>query len=191
LSPALSLEDLVGTGTVSEEGAETLREIGRSGQSFIVYSLPRGAGKSTLVEAILAHRRLPRYDFLGTQEEVRTLSAGPERGYLVVAEMGHRGRPGYLAGEEVERAFRLAREGFSLATSLHADDLDGALDVLARHGITASAAAAVHYFVKVQPLGDPGDASTRRVVETIDEVKPDGDGLVVKSLYRDGSGQGG
>ncbi len=63
--------------------------------SFLVYARPRNAGKTTLARAIVAAAptSLPRLDFLGTQQEVDALSTEPARGYVQVAEIGHRGRP--------------------------------------------------------------------------------------------------
>ena len=174
----LRLSDLVANGTVAEAGADVLRDIGRTGQSFIVHSLPRNAGKSTVTEAILAEAPpgTPRHEFLGTEAEHDALRAPPASGYLVVAEMGHRGRPGYLAEEEIVRAFDLVRHGYALATSLHADTVDEACEVLARNGISAEdIAAGVRFLVKVQPLGDPFAPDTRRIVEAVDEVTGVGD----------------
>ena len=171
----LTIQNLVENGTVSAEGGELLREIGREVDSFIVYSLPRNAGKSTVTEAILAEAPdgTTRHDFLGTEEELERLRAGAAEptGYLVVAEMGHRGRPGYLAEEEIVRAFALVRHGYPLATSLHADTVDELAAVLAANGVSAAdVAAGVRHLVKVQPLGDPFAPDTRRIVEAIHEV---------------------
>ncbi len=129
----ITLDEMVESGSVSAEGAELLRSIGRAGESFLVYALPRNAGKTTLARAILAEvpASVERHDFLGTQEETASLSVQSEGlGYLVVAEIGHRGRPGYLAGDEVVRLFGLVRQGYALASSLHADSVDQVFDVL-------------------------------------------------------------
>lgn len=168
----LTLDDLVDNETVTAGGADLLRAIAAGVQPFIVYSLPRNAGKSTVTEAILAAAPsgTPRHDFLGTESERHELQAAPATGYLVVAEMGHRGRPGYLAEDEIVRAFALVDHGYPLATSLHADDLAGAFGVLTGNGVAMSSVAQVRWFVKVQPLGDPFDAATRRVVEHVHEV---------------------
>jgi type IV secretory pathway ATPase VirB11/archaellum biosynthesis ATPase len=176
----LRLDDLVANGTITAAGADVLRGIGAGAHAFLVYSLPRNAGKSTVTEAILdeAPAHVARHDFLGTEEEAADLGARRPDGYLVVAEMGHRGRPGYLAGEEIHRAFALVAAGYPLASSLHADDVDGLVQVLADHGIDAPTIAdGVRFLVKVQPLGDPFAPDTRRVVEHVDEVTGvDGDG---------------
>ena len=167
----MTLDDLVANDTVPAAGAEVLRSIGAAGASFLVHSLPRNAGKSTVMEAVLGASTTSRRDFLGTADEVEALSAGEVEGYVVVAEMGHRGRPGYLAGEEIERAFDLAVLGFSLASSLHADTVDQVVEVFAANGVAASTlAAAVRYLIKVQPLGDPFDPATRRIIERVHRI---------------------
>ncbi len=169
----LTLDDMAANGTISDKGAEVLRGIGSTGRSFLVYAGPRNAGKTTLTNAILAAAppSLPRAEFDGTEAEVESLSAAATRGYLLVGEIGHRGRRGYLGGDEVIRLFQLLGDGYSLASSLHAESVDEVFDVLQRNGIApATAAAAVDYFVKVRALGDPDDPATQRVVEQIDEI---------------------
>ncbi|MET9023438.1 hypothetical protein ABZV93_26045 [Actinopolymorpha sp. NPDC004070] len=177
---------MVANGSVTDEGADLLRRIAASGESFLVYALPRNAGKSTLTNAILAEvaADVPRHEFLGTPEEVAELSTDPHRGYLVVGEIGHRGRPGYLAGDEVERTFELVAAGYRLASSLHADSVEEVFEVLARNGIPADAAAGIRYLVKVRGLGNLDDPSTRRVVEHVNEVTGVGaDGPEYSLLY--------
>jgi hypothetical protein len=168
----LSLEDLVANGTVTAEGADVLREIGAGGASFLVYSLPRNAGKSTVTEAILATApsSMARHDFLGTPEEAATLLGREPDGWLAVAEMGHRGRPGYLAEDEIVRAFDVVDHGYPLASSLHADTVDQVYEVLGGNGVDAArVAGAVRFLVKVQPLGDPFAPDCERIVEHVHE----------------------
>lgn len=173
----ISLPDMVASGSVSPGGADLLRGIGASGRSFLVYALPRNAGKSTLTQAILAEApgHLPRHEFYGTDDEATALLGSPARGYVVVNEIGHHGRPGYLAGEEeVGRVFDLVAAGYSLASSLHADSVDEVFEVLARNGVTRQATARIPYFVKVRVFGDPSSSTTPRAVEQIHEITPDG-----------------
>ena len=185
----LTLHDMVANETISDDGADVLRGVGAAGRPFLVYAGPRNAGKTTLVQAILAEAPadLPRQDFFGTDAEVTSLSAAPRRGYLVVGEIGHRGGPGYLAGEEAIRLFQLLANGYSVASSLHAESVDEVFDVLARNGVASDAAAAtVHYLIKIRALGDPGDPATRRVVEQIHEVAPLDGGEHTRSLLYKG-----
>lgn len=183
----LTLDDMVANGTISDKGADVLRDIGSAGRSFLVYAGPRNAGKTTLTNAILAEAPagLPREEFYGTDAEVESLSTVPTRGYLLVGEIGHRGRPGYLRGEEVTRLFQLLGDGYILASSLHAESVDEVFDVLRRNGVAPSAAAAaVDYFIKVRALGDPEDPATQRVVEQIDEITSPDSGATHSPLYQ-------
>ncbi len=185
----LTLHDMVLNQTISDKGAGVLRGLGAAGRPFLVYAGPRNAGKTTLVQAILAEAPadLPRQDFFGTDDEVTSLSAAPTRGYLVVGEIGHRGRPGYLAGAEVTRLFRLLADGYSVASSLHAESVDEVFDVLRQNAVpSAVAAAAVPYLIKVRALGNPDDPSTRRVVEQIHEIAPVEGGEYTLSLVYQG-----
>lgn len=168
----ITLGDMLTLQSVTQEGAELLRGIAAARHSFLVYAPPRNAGKSTLVQAILAEAPagVPQRTFLGTSHEVDVLSAEPQRGYVLVAEIGHRGVPGYLAGEEVPRVFELVARGWALASSLHAGSVDEVFDVLQRNGVDPATAACVRYLAKVRPLGDPNDPGTRRVVEQVHEV---------------------
>ena len=153
----ITLDQMVERHSVSTEGAALLRSIGAQGESFLVYSLPRNARKSTLAEAILAEApsELGRHDFIGTEAEVAALVSQPADGYVVVAEIGHRRRPGYLADEEVARTFSLIGHGYALASSLHAHTVDQLCEVLALNGVSANTASAVRDLIKIQPLGDP------------------------------------
>jgi type IV secretory pathway ATPase VirB11/archaellum biosynthesis ATPase len=173
-----TLSDLVANNTISATGADVLVAIAASGRSFLVHALPQNAGKSTLTDAILAEvpDTAPRHEFYGTEEEAAALAASPTRGYLLVAEMGHRGRPGYIANEEIVRVFDLVHGGYALASSLHADSVEEVFDVLRRNGVPTSAAVAIPYLIKVRVLGNPRDSSAQRVVESIHEVTPSADG---------------
>jgi type IV secretory pathway ATPase VirB11/archaellum biosynthesis ATPase len=183
----ITLSDMVASGSISEEGAELLRGIAAAGQSFLIYARPRNAGKTTLATAILAEAppSRPQREFLGTQQEVAVLSAESNRGYLVVAEIGHRGKRGYLAGEEVGHLFELVANGWSVASSLHADTAEEVFEVLGDNGIDLTAASQVRYLIKVNPLGDPFEPRTLRIVEAIHAVAPgDGKPPTTSLLYR-------
>jgi hypothetical protein len=190
----LTLEDMVENGSVSGEGADVIRAIAQSGRSFLVHALPQNAGKTTMVQAILAAAdpSVPRSEFFGSEHEAVALSQAAERGYLLVAEIGHHGQPGYLAGDEVPRVFELVADGYSLASSLHADSVTEALDVLAANGVPPAVAASVPYLIKVRMLRNPANTHTRRVVDAIFEITPAGNGEPAATLlYRwDGHTEG-
>jgi hypothetical protein len=172
------LGDLVANGSLEPAGADLLRAIGAGGHSFLVHALPRNAGKTTVTEAILAEAPSTsvRHDFLGSEAETEALLARPSGGeYLAVAEMGHRGRPGYLAGEEIVRAFDLAAHGYTLVSSLHADTVEQVVETFRSNGVDAATIAAnVRYLVQVRVLGDdPFASDVRRRVERVHELAVD------------------
>jgi len=178
---------MVANQSISDDGAVLLRAIAATGRSFLVHARPRNAGKTTLVQAIVAEAPAsqPRQDFYGTEREAVALSAARTRGYLLVGEIGHRGRPGYLAGAEVARLFHLLADGYSVASSLHADSVDEVFDVLQDNGVDpATAAAAVPYLIKIRVLGDPDSQSAARVVEHIHEITSGDDGPASSLLYQ-------
>ena len=168
----MNLDDLITNQSISPDGADVLRIIARRQQSFLVHALPRQAGKTTVVQAILAEvpPNVARHEFYGTKQEIANLSAAPMPGYLVVAEIGHRGRPGYLAGDEVPPVFDLLSSGYSLASSLHADTVEQVFDVLAANGVPPAVAASVPYLIKVGMLKNDAGTHVRRVVDEIHEI---------------------
>lgn len=183
----MNLDDMIGNQSISASGADVLRMIARSQRSFLVHALPRNAGKSTTMQAILAESppEVRRDVFYGTEEEMATLSAAPTPGYLLVAEIGHRGQPGYLAGEEVPRVFELVHRGYSLVSSLHADTVEQVFDVLDTNGVPGELAATVPYLIKVRMITDDAGTHVRRVVDEIHEITDYRDGRPSATLlYR-------
>ena len=130
----LSLFDLLRAETVSLElAAFLMAEIGR-GSSFLVGARPGGAGKTTVMAALLnvvapGCRLLP-----ATDEVVRRLQKRPpsEPTCVICHEIGAGPYFAYLWGEGLRRYCSLADLGLQLATNLHADDLGEAEDQICR-----------------------------------------------------------
>lgn len=158
--------------TISPGGADILRTIADTRQSFLVHALPQHAGKTTTVQAILAEvpPTVPRQEFFGTEQEFATLATAATHGYLLVAEIGHHGRPGYLAGPEVPPVFDLLSHGYALASSLHADTVDQVYEVLAANGVPKTVAARVPYLIKVRMLRNEAGTQVRRIVDEIHQI---------------------
>jgi len=124
----LSIVDLLDAGTISAElAAYFLATIGR-GASFMVGALPGGAGKTTVMGALL--NLVPEDVELVPADGMPAIRRGlqqptPRRCYIC-----HEISPGdyyaYLWGEPLREYFRLARSGHMLATNLHADTLEQA-----------------------------------------------------------------
>jgi len=183
----ITLADMVDNGSLSNDGAELLAGIGASGRSFLVYALPRNAGKSTLVRAILAEAppHIARRPFYGSKDEAVGLAALEPDGYLVVAEIGHVAMRGYLWQDEVRRLFDLVDRGYAVASSLHADSVEEVFTVLEHNGVPERLASRVDFLVKVRALGPTNDPRTRRVVESVHRIERDPDERVRGDLlYR-------
>src|SRR5437667_12573528 len=110
---------------MSPDIAQALRGVARGRQSFVVLAVPRLAGKSTVLRAILAER--PNAAAVMTLaedgENVDELLKKSAGGYIVIPEITQSAAmPGYISGAEVRRIFRAAKEGVSLAATLHAED---------------------------------------------------------------------
>ena len=96
----LSLDDLVRNGTMSPEIAATLATAGAERRSFLCVAIPRQAGKSTVMRAILVEAPA------GTPMHTLSSEAGPglgipaaaDNGYLIVAEVSPAGFYEYLWG---------------------------------------------------------------------------------------------
>lgn len=169
----LSLDDLVGNGTMPGEVAAMLREAARSRRSFLVVAVPRLAGKSTVKAAILAER--PRGTPLRTVgidgDDIDRLLADARGGYIDIPEIAEGPwAPGYIRGGPVRRIFDAVGSDLALAAALHAPDPDSAFDLLCgSEGVKASDAAKISLIVYLRSFGD-WRAPTRRIVEAVHAV---------------------
>src|SRR5437899_7222771 len=84
----LRLDDLVANRTMSRDIAKMLREIARGRRSFIVLAVPRLAGKTTVLRAILAERPASTpVVTLAEDGEIDQLVSKSAGGYLVIPEI--------------------------------------------------------------------------------------------------------
>ncbi|MGH2377765.1 MAG: hypothetical protein ACRDGT_04755 [Candidatus Limnocylindria bacterium] len=169
----LDLADLVANRTMSAQMAETLRDTARHHHSFVVTAIPRLAGKTTVLAAMLAEREdgVPARVTTGSAEELRTLAGSDERGYLVIPEISDAPVPGYLWGAPVRRVFTALAGGFSLATALHSSGVEETFEIVCRgNGVTDEQAARIALVVYIRSLGRDWRAPTGRRVASVDEV---------------------
>jgi len=124
----LSIVDLIDAGTVDQDLAAFLLWRVASGSSFVIGARPGGAGKTTVMGALL--NLLPlgvkvsaTVDGLVVQ---RALDQTETRQCLVCHEIGRGSWYAYLWGNDVARLFQLPAAGHILATNLHADTLSEA-----------------------------------------------------------------
>lgn len=124
----LSIVDLLEAGTLTRDlAAYALAAIG-AGASFMVGAQPGGAGKTTVMGALL--NLVPRDTKLVTAENEAVVEQGiiersPRRCY-VCHEIGAGFYHAYLWGKALRHYFKLPVAGHMLATNLHADTFEQA-----------------------------------------------------------------
>ena len=124
----LSIVDLLEAGTVTPDlAAYALAAIG-GGASFLVGAVPGGAGKTTVMGALLNF--VPPDVALRPADGMGTIQHGLEgphpRGCYVCHEIGSGPYYAYLWDAELRAYFELPAAGHMLATNLHADTYEQA-----------------------------------------------------------------
>jgi type IV secretory pathway ATPase VirB11/archaellum biosynthesis ATPase len=172
---------------MSPDIAETLREIARGRRSFIVVAVPRLAGKSTVLRAILAERPAasPVVTLAEDGDAVDQLIEKSAGGYLVIPEITKSAAmPGYIWGADVRRIFKAAGEGVSLAATLHAEGPDDAFAQICQGcGVPDAEAAKIKYAVHLRSIGR-WEEPTRRVVQSVHAIDGIRDGKPKAKLLR-------
>jgi hypothetical protein len=166
----LRLDDLVANRTMSAEIAATLRDTAKSHRSLLVLAIPRLAGKSTVLEAILAERprSAPVRTLARDGDDPDELVAASANGYVVIPEITQSSAmPGYVWGEPVRRIFASVGGRIALAATLHADGPDDAFrQICGGCGVPDEDAAKVSLVVYLRSIGS-WEKPTRRVVQTV------------------------
>jgi hypothetical protein len=119
----LSIVDLIEAGTFTRELAAYALAAISQGASFMVGALPGGAGKTTVMGALLNFvprdvELLPAVGMASIQEGMS--DTAPRRCYIC-HEIGPGAYYAYLWNRELRAYFELAGAGHMLATNLHAD----------------------------------------------------------------------
>ena len=168
----IRLADQVQNRTMSQDIADLLRDTATANRSFIVMAIPRLAGKTTTMRAMLAEQRGPVVTLGYDGDDVTALVQRAKGGYLVVPEISRGAHSaGYVWGEPVRQAFAGIAAGASLATALHAPDPDEAFAIICRGcGVPDADAARIALVVYLRSLGE-WEEPTRRVVSTVHEIR--------------------
>ena len=183
----LTILDLVTNKTLSARAAAALWAAMDAGLSFVVTAVPRFAGKSTLMNAVLGllPPDIPVHRLDGSREQMLQLKREASGGYVVVAEIGQAPVPGYIWGEPVRELFETLAVGYSLATALHAPDVPGAFDVLCReNGVSDEAASRVNLVLHLLRFGEDPDPFWRRLAEVSEIDGVSGGGPNARVLFR-------
>jgi hypothetical protein len=130
---ALSITQIMRAGTFPPRLGALFWLVMERGRSIILAAEPPGAGKTTILTALLAFAK-PETSVYFTQgwgERFRLPSRGPDDPpiYLMINEISDH-LPVYSWGPYVVKAFELAADGYSLASTMHADDVDGMVSQL-------------------------------------------------------------
>jgi hypothetical protein len=177
----LTLAHLVANGTMSPEIASTLRATAIGRHSFIVVAIPRLAGKSTVMNAMLANR--PKGAPLRTVGDdgldIAALAVSSKGGYLVVPEISeYPVSPGYIWGAPVRRVFANIGGEVALAAALHAPGVDEAIGIVCRgNGVPDEQAARIALVVYIRSLGKDWQRPTGRRISTVHEIVGVRDGV--------------
>jgi type IV secretory pathway ATPase VirB11/archaellum biosynthesis ATPase len=126
----LSVFDLLATKTLDLDLAAYLMARISRGASFMVGSVPGGAGKTTVMCALLNFVPANVPLIAATPQEVYTAlkAATSPRACYICHEIGSGSYFAYLWSDALRTYCRLSENGHMLATNLHADDLDEARD---------------------------------------------------------------
>ena len=124
----LSVVDLVEAGTLDRDLAAYLIAAIGKGASFMTGANPGGAGKTTIMCALLG--LLPPDTILRTADSVETIADGTAhpspRSCYICHEIRNSHIYSYLWDGALRAYFSMARAGHLMATTLHADTMDEA-----------------------------------------------------------------
>lgn len=168
-----TLDDLVANGTMSKDIAATLRATAAGRHSYLVVAIPRFAGKTTVMRAMLAH--VPKGTPIQTVEDdggdVPRLLAASKGGYIVVPEIARMMRHGYIWGPPVQRVFEGVGDGVSLATAIHAPGMEDAFaQITGDNAVPDKDAQKIALVVYIRSLGADVQHPDRRVIATVHEI---------------------
>jgi len=170
----LRLEDLVANGTMSPEIASTLEAAARGRHSFLVVAIPRLAGKSTVMAAMLAHapKGAPRKTVGDDGSDIDALAAASAGGYLVVPEISeYPVTAGYIWGAPVRQVFSRIGADVALAAAIHASGADEAIEIICRgNRVPDEQAAQIAVVVYIRSLGSDWQRPTGRRIATVHEI---------------------
>jgi hypothetical protein len=142
----LTVVDLIRAGTLDGwSSAYLLAAISRR-HSFLVGARPGGAGKTTVMGALLNF--VPPDVALVSADDIARIDATNAQQCVICHEMGPGTYYGYLWGTGLRRYFSLTDHGQMLATNLHADDpTQTQAQVCAQNGVLETQYRQVHLLV--------------------------------------------
>lgn len=188
------VSDLVRDGVISAESAALLWQVVEDGGSLVVAAGPSGAGKTTMLTAIadLLDGRLQRVFLRGVHETFAFAArADADRSLVMVNEISPH-LPIYIWGSAARRTLRLAREGYRVMATMHAESVEELVYQLSSHPLRIPVIEiGALSIVALLDCWEDGRGVHReiRAVAAL-EAENDGRGLVV-DVVAERSGRGG
>ena len=174
---AMSITQILRAGTMPVRVAAILSLAMERGAPMILAAEPPGAGKTTILTALLAFAK-PESSVYFTRGWGETFTLPPREPddpptYILVNEISDH-LPVYSWGPYVQREFELAAEGYSLMSTMHSETVDGVIEQLT--GECDVPVANVGHVALVVPMfvGMNAGARVRRVSE-VAVLEPLGD----------------
>ncbi|MFP4056020.1 MAG: hypothetical protein ACLF0G_04045 [Candidatus Brocadiia bacterium] len=164
----LSIVDLMEAGTISPQMAAYALRAMAGGASLLTGAVPGGAGKTTLMAAIL-HFLPPRVPIVTTDRSAvirEALARPPEPACYLAHEIGSGHWYGYIWGEDVARFLSLIEGPRRIASCLHADTLEELAGILTAPPLGVSPEALGRVDLVLFMHVDRGLRGTRRRVST-------------------------
>ncbi|MBD3243208.1 MAG: hypothetical protein GF331_21645 [Chitinivibrionales bacterium] len=156
----LSVIDLIVAGTLTRELCAWTLEHVLEGGSWVVGAKPGGAGKTTIMSAILT--MLPSDSRMHITNPGTGWQQAQPGDCVVSYEISPGAYDGYIWGEDVRRLTELALSGCRVVTNLHADTLHEARSqVVDQCGATEAGLGALGLFVPIRTAGGLFNASRR------------------------------
>ncbi len=165
---ALSITQILRAHTLPPRLVAVLWLVMERGRSIILAAEPPGAGKTTLLTALLAFAK-PEAAVYFTRGWGETFGLPPRNAgdpplYIMINEISDH-LPVYSWGPYVQRAFELAGQGYSLASTMHAETVDGVIEQLSDECDVPARDIGNLAFVVPMFVGMRGGQRVRRVSE--------------------------
>lgn len=169
MTNSLTIVDLIKNNTLNAEIAGLLWAAVDENISFITAAVYRNAGKSTVAKAVLSLRRenVSLHYVSGNPEVTeKLLSVEKHGGYLVVDEFSSVDIPGYLWGSKAQHVFEIAKMGYSLQGSIHAESAEQAISEITQGiGVSDESASIIQLVIYIEMFGSSIAQAKRRISE--------------------------
>jgi hypothetical protein len=183
---AMSITQIMRAGTFPPRVGAILWLAMEHGRSIILAADPPGAGKTTILTAMLAFAK-PEASVYFTQGWGETFRLPPTTPddppiFLLINEMSDH-LPVYSWGPYVQETFALAGKGYAFASTMHADTVDGVIEQLTQECDVPEKQVGRLAFVVPMFVGAYNGSRVRRVSE-VAVLEPLGPGYDRHSIAR-------